>query len=353
MKIAYFLSSKNIIPPPATGGVEYASYYLVKGLLELGHEVAVFAAPGSRIPGAEFVPMSQQSPDMKLDYANYEERICGFYDRVFLADWFFSGEWRKYDLIHYNNHLFYEILPFAPQADIPIVARVNYPHGDIYPYLKEGVLKYKNVRYLPVSNFIKNSMPDLPYLESLHPGLDFGDFPFLAQRGEYLLFVGRLCADKGVHLAVEAARRTNEKLVIAGRVERADFSYFNKHIKPHIDNERISYVGEVDFKTKVKIYQKAKATLFLPQWDEPFGLVALESMACGAPVVALKRAAAAEIIKDGVSGFLVKDGNPRALDAAIKNIDKLKRPEARSWAEDNFSHSKQAEKYEKILEEII
>ena len=173
------------------------------------------------------------------------------------------------------------------------------------------------------------------------------------KQGEYLLYIGRIYPEKGVHLAVEAALKSKKKLVIAGGVDEAQFNYFNSSIRPYVDNSNIIYVGEVDFKTKIKIFQKAMATLFPIEWDEPFGMVLLESMACGTPVIAFDRAAVREIIKNKESGFIVRNGDINEMVNAVQKISKINRKKTRKWAENNFSVSRWAEKYEKICQGLI
>lgn len=353
MKIAFFLSSKNVVSHDRGGGVEYFSYYLTKELARRGHDLSVYAASGSKIPGVKIKEVSPFPTNINMEYANLQERISSFYDSSALADFFIGGEWKKFDLVQYNNYIFYEILPFIKLADIPVIIHIHYSHKTIYPHIKDKLLQYKNVHYLPVSDFTKTLMPDLPYLDKVYPAIDLKDFPYSGGAGDYLLFLSRICPEKGTHLAIKAARQAGEKLVIAGGVSRAHRKYFNDEIRPYIDNKNVVYVGEADLKTRVKIYQRAKALLFPIQWDETFGLVAAEAQACGTPVITFDRAAAKEIIKDGVSGFIVPDGDTDKMAAAVKKINKLDRKKVRAWAEKNFSVALWAKKYEDIYKKLI
>jgi len=353
MKIAFFLSSRNIVPPINTGGIEQPAYYLIRELVKRGHKITLFSAPGSKIPN---VPLKEMSPFpilTKLKHGNLEERVANFYDFTALANFFISDQQEKFDLIQFNDYLFYKILPFANFSKVPIIIQINYPHGEVYPHLKNAISKIKNVYYLPMSNYIKEVMPGLNYLPPLYPAISVKDFPLSKEKREHLLFIGRICFNKGVHLAIEAAKKTKQKLIIAGPVKDADQTYFDSQIKPHLDNKEITYVGEVDFKTKIKLYQRAKATLFPTLWDEPFGIVLIESMACGTPVIAFDRAAAREIIRNKVSGFIIKDGDTNAMAKAINNADCLKRLLIRQRVINNFSIEKAAKQYEKTSEKII
>ncbi len=353
MKIAFFLSSRNIVPPPKTGGIEQPAYFLIRELAKRGHQITLFAAPGSKISNVSIKEISPFHVLTKLKHGNLEERIANFYDLTALADFFTSGQQEKFDLIQFNDYLFYKILPFAKLSKIPVVIQINYPHGEIYPYLKETVSKIENVYYLPMSNFIKKAMPELNYLKPLYPAIDIREFPISNKKREYLLFIGRICPDKGAHLAIAAAQKAKQKLILAGPVKDTDQPYFNTQIKPHLNNKDILYVGEVDFRAKVKLYQQAKATLFPILWDEPFGIVLIESMACGTPAIAFDRAATREIIKNNVSGFIIKNGSVQAMAKAINKVDRLTKPAVRQWVANNFSIEKIAEQYEKICAKIL
>lgn len=347
------MSSRNIVPPPKTGGIEQPAFYLIKELVKRGHRITLFAAPGSKIKGAKVEKISPFSTIAKLERGQLEERVNNFYDTAALADFFASGRQKNFDLIQFNDHVFYKILPFAGQSEIPIVIQINYPHKEIFPYLKKSISGIKNVHYLPMSDFIKSAMPGLNYLEPFYPSFDFDDFPLSFSKREHLLFIGRICPEKGVHLAIEAAKKADRKLIIAGGVSPSNLSYFSNFIKPQIDDKNIIYLGEVDFKTKIKFFQKAAATLFPIQWDEPFGLVLVESMACGTPVIAFDRAAVREIVRDKISGYIVSDGDIEAMTRAIGKIGKFNRREVRRYAEENFSINDWAKKYEDIVRPLI
>jgi hypothetical protein len=196
-------------------------------------------------------------------------------------------------------------------------------------------------------------MPDLPYLEPLYPAVDPEDFPPSFKRGNYLFFIGRICPEKAPHLAIQVALRARKRLIIAGGVTESNQEYFKTFIKPHIDNKNIIYLGEIDLKTRVKIYQGARALLFPIQWKEPCGNVVIESMFCGTPVIAFDRAAVREIIKDKVSGYIVPDGDVERMAQAVNKIEKINRQKVRQYAEDNFSISDWAKKYENIIYPLI
>ncbi len=353
MKIAFLMSSKHLVPPLKTGGIEEATYYLSRELAKKGHQITIFAAPGSKISCVKFKKNSPFFVLSKIKRGFLEERISGFFDNSFLGDFFISRKDEKFDLIQYNGYLFYQILPFAKFSKRPIIIEINYPHKEIYKYLKKEIRKIKNVFYLPVSDFIKTMMPDLPYLPVFTQALDFNCFPLFSKtKKEYLFFLGRICPEKGTHLAIKVAQKARKKLIIAGRIDDSHLSYYYSFVKPHL-NRYIRYVGEVDFKTKINLYGKAIATLFPIQWDEPSGLTIMESMACGVPPIIFDRAAAREMVEDNLSGFVVPDGDVDAMARKTDEVNKLNRWRIRRWAENKFSVEKKVIDYEKICQSIL
>ena len=351
MKIALFCSSRNIISPTGIGGTEQPIYYLARELAKRNHQVSLYAAKGSKIRGVKVKEISPFVTFTKQKHLNIQERISSFYDLTALSN-FFKNEADKFDIIQFNSYIFYEILPFVKFSKTPVIIRINYPHDLIYPYIKPYLKKIKNVYYLPISHFIQSAMPDLKYLDPIYPAINVNDFKFSKTPKDYLLFIGRVCYNKGSHIAIQIAKKAKKKLIIAGPINEPEpQEYFNQEIKPYL-NKNIKYIGEVNFKEKIKLYQDAKATLFPIQWDEPFGNVPIESMACGTPVVAFDRGAMKESIKNKVSGFLIENGNIRKTTRAIKEIEKIDRKKVRKWAEDNFSIKKIVEQYEDIYQSI-
>lgn len=351
MRIAFFLSARNTVPAPKTGGIEQPAYYLMREMVRRGHRAVLYAAPGSKLTGAVVKQISPFNTLAKLKRSHLEERVSGFYDRAALAEIFAISQ-KDFDLIQFFGFRFYEIAPFAPLAKIPVIIQINYPHDDIFPHLRPGLRRFKNIHYLPMSNFIKKTMPGLNYLPTLYPALDFEDFPLSRQKRRYLLFIGRVCPEKGAHLAIAAARQADKKLIIAGNLSDRDKAYFDSQIKPFVDGQSVQYVGEVGFKAKIKLYRQAIATLFPTQWAEPFGNVLIESMACGTPAIAFDRAAAGEIIRDGVNGLIVP-ASAKKMAAAVNKAAALEPEKIRNWTKNKFSVEKQTIAYEAICQQLL
>ncbi len=190
---------------------------------------------------------------------------------------------------------------------------------------------------------------ELDYIATIHHGIDLAQFPYQENPGNYLLFFGRIHPDKGVHEAIEVARRTGIPLVIAGIVQ--DELYFKKHVEPHIDGSGVKYIGSVGQEKRQEVLGGALALLHLIQFDEPFGLSVVESMACGTPVIACRRGAMSELIRDGNTGFLVADVN--AAIHAVGRIDSLDRRTCRDEVEERFTCQHMARQYLDVYQRIL
>jgi len=185
--------------------------------------------------------------------------------------------------------------------------------------------------------------PDLPWVANCPNALDFSLYPVKPHRGDYLLFLGRMSPDKGAHRAIDVAVAAGLPLKIAGKKrEPAELEYFEHYVRPHL-SETIEYLGEVTHGEKVELLQNARATLFPIEWEEPFGLVMIESMACGTPVIATRYGAVPEVIEHGRSGIIVDDY--REMVAAIEEADRLDPMELRRICEERFSPQRMVADY--------
>jgi glycosyltransferase involved in cell wall biosynthesis len=252
---------------------------------------------------------------------------------------------------------------FAGAIPTPVVSTIHNPVS--YDYINEFPSEYvhyfetirekhySNAHYAVVSSFQKSKLHHFSTV--IHNGIPLQNWnTFSSEPGEYFAFLGYMTPDKGAAEAVQAILKTNEKLVIAGSLREDDprgQSYFEERVKPFIDDKQIKYVGVLTPEEKKEFFRKAKATLMPIQWDEPFGLVAIESMACGTPVIAWNRAAMPEIIEEGVSGYLVNSVDELAV--KINQVGNLSRIKARERVENNFSAEIMAGKYEKLYQKIL
>jgi glycosyltransferase involved in cell wall biosynthesis len=193
--------------------------------------------------------------------------------------------------------------------------------------------------------------PDLPWVGNVPNALDLDAYPYHSGRGEYLLYLGRLSPDKGAHRAIEIARQAGLPIKLAGKKrEHAEQEYFDEQVKPLLGDDA-EYLGETSHATKVDLLQNARATLFPIDWEEPFGLVMIESMACGTPVIATRRGAVPEVVEEGRSGIIVDDY--REMVDAIAEADKLDPIECRAAAEEHYSVPRMVADYVAVYEQML
>jgi glycosyltransferase involved in cell wall biosynthesis len=246
------------------------------------------------------------------------------------------------DILHLNN---VAGLVCSQFVDKPFVYTVHHPY---LAGLHHFYAFYRAVSYVTISNFQREQLV-LEKIRTIHHGLDMSAYqPNLGKRS-YLSFLGRIAPIKGTHLAIQAAKEAGIPLKIAGEVQPIFRDYFERDIKPHVDGKFIEYIGEADLKTKNELLGNSQALLFPIQWDEPFGLVMIEAMACGTPVLAFARGAVPEVVKDGVSGYLCDSLADLAEHAKKLDFDPAS---VRRYAEDNFDVGIMVAKYVSLYREI-
>jgi glycosyltransferase involved in cell wall biosynthesis len=205
------------------------------------------------------------------------------------------------------------------------------------------------VTYVTISDF-QRFHETMPRITTVHHGLNFSKYRLTTEKQPYLAFIGRLAPVKGTHLAIAVAKKSGIPLKIAGEIQPLHREYFEKEVKPHLDGKFIEYIGEANLEEKNELLGNAKAMLFPIQWDEPFGLVMIEAMACGTPVLAMPGGSVPEIVNDGVSGCVCQTVDEMA-DRAVN--DQYNAAEIRAYAENNFSLDKMVQKYADIYEKVL
>lgn len=358
LKIAVMVTGEYTIPLPKRliNAPVFIAKVLAEGLNKLGHKVTFFAPEGSKVKVNKLVsgnlkPLNSPSihrilKDPYSQEAKVKGKIIHLWEQYLIALIYQEALKGKFDIIHI--HPVDRALPFAMAIKgIPMVYTL---HDPIYPWRAEiyRLFQTKNQYFVSISNAQRKPAPDLNYVATIYNGLDISLFPYSEKTKDYFLFVGRLQPEKGVAEAVEAARKAKVKLLIIGLPTTG--AYWDERIKPHL-GKNITSLGFVPYRKLCKYYQKAKATLVPIQWEEPFGLVMIESMACGTPVIAFDRGSVREVVKDGETGFIVK--NIDEMSKAIKKINQIDRKECRKWVEENFTVKKMVEKYEKIFRKIL
>ncbi|MCD6500561.1 glycosyltransferase family 4 protein [bacterium] len=377
LKIAIFCTAEFATPPSPKMKDIYAplwlTHYLTEGLVKRGHDVTLFASSDSKTKAKlisnglislnqnkKFKPFYQQVTKIKRKNFLLKKAIRNktilVYDVLLLSKLYQTALKRKFDII-YIGKIGHRALPFAALCPTPTVFTQHSPLNKFsILVLKEYKKRYPQLHFVALTKSHASPAPAL-FTTIINNGINLKQFKFNPKPKNYLLVTGRLDPEKGISEAIKIARIVKEKLLIVGR--KIENNYWNKKIKPYLDNKTIKYEGFVPYYKIPKYYQNARALLFPVQWEEPFGLVMIEAMACGTPVVAFDRGSVREVIKDGKTGFIVKPfdkkkrTNLRGFVAAIKKIDKIKREDCRKWVEENFSLEKMVANYEKLFYKIL
>lgn len=337
MRIALIASPFISVPPARYGGTELFIAQLAEELKTLGFDVVVYANGQSRV-----------STELRWLYEESQWPIDG---EIFgnLKDlnhcaWAIRDAWDDADIIHLNST---SGLPFSRFEGPEFVYTIHHPHQDV---LSSFYSHYPQVHFVCISRS-QQALEALPSLRTIHHGVDMKSYRLQEKKEPYLAFLGRIAPLKGTHAAIEVAKRTGVPLKIAGEVQPQYRDYFETQIKPHIDGRLIEYVGEADIGAKNELLGKATALLFPIQWDEPFGLVMVEAMATGTPVVAFPGGSVREVVRENVSGN-VCESIEQMVDA-IKNIEGRFQPsEVRNYTEQNFSVHRMAQAYADLYREI-
>lgn len=344
MKIAQIAPIIERVPPERYGGTERVIYNLTEELVKKGHDVTLFAS-GDSITSAKLialVPKPLRKTKIKDLYGTNTWSLLNIGLAYQLQD--------KFDIIH-DHH--YEIsAPTANMSEIPVVMTL---HGAINENNKAMLEYLDNINYVTISNAQAKPAPKLNWIGTVYNGLDMENYPFSDKAGKYLLFVGRLTMEKGVHTAIDVAWRLQMPLIIAAKLDKvpSDQRYYKEYIEPRLKKYKglIRWIGEVDEKKRNHLMKNAFAFLHPITWPEPFGLTLIESMACGTPVIAFPLGSIPEIIVNNKTGFIVN--TPSQMAAAVKKIPSINRKDCREYALRKFSAKRMADEYEKVYEFVL
>lgn len=359
MRIATMVSARFFTPPPK--GAIFAPMFIAKeiseGLTRRGHEVTFFAPEGSDLKVTKIVsgglkPLyssPNKEPEIFRDPSVRRKEkivIANLWDQYLLSSLYKENLKKKFDIIHI--HLKAEFaLPLSHLSETPTIFTF---HDPVYPW-RAKILKLfqtKNQYFISISDVQRKPAPGLNWIATIYNGLKLEDFPFLEEPKDHCLFLGRLLPTKGVYEAILAAKRAKKRLLIIGTKDSK--KYWETKIKPYL-GKNIKYLGVVPYEKTYQYYGQAKVSLMPIQWEEPFGLTFIESMACGTPVIVFDRGSAREVVRDGKTGFVVKNIDEAVR--AIKKIDQIDRRECRKWVEENFSVEKMVDNYEKVYRKIL
>ncbi len=330
MRIALVASPFISVPPTHYGGTELFIAQLAEGLERKGFDVVVYGNGESKV-GTEvrsFYPTGEWPIKGEL-YASLKDTNH--------SAWAVHDAWNTADIIHLNN---LPGLVFSRFTGPQFVYTIHHPYKR---ELSEFYSHYPDVEYVSISRF-QQQKESMPRIRTIHHGVDTSLYRVQEKKQEYLSFLGRVAPMKGTHTAIEVAKRSGIPLKIAGEVQPIFRDYFESRVKPHIDGKFIEYIGRADLETKNELLGNSLAMLFPIEWDEPFGLVMIESMATGTPVLAFPRGASPEVVKDGVSGYLCNSAEDM-VDAARELPGRISPAALRAYVEKNFSVDRMVSDY--------
>ncbi len=344
MKIAQIAPLYETVPPKAYGGTERVIAGLCDGLTNRGHEVTLFAA-GESVTLADLDAVVPSPLRMRMTREEMVDIAPHLHLRMLAEVFDRAGE---FDVIH--SHIDIWTLPFAYSTEVPTLLTM---HGRLdLEHVRRALELYPGVPLVSISDDQRRGLHgiDVTWAGTVYNGLDFTAYADDHYTGSpHLAFVGRIAHEKGPTAAVEIAARTNRQLHAAAKVDPTDIEYFERDVEPVFAANDVVFVGEIDEERKPTFFGSAAATLFPSDWPEPFGLVMIESMAAGTPVIALRRGSVPEVVVDGVTGFICDDIDDMA--AAVRRIGDLDRDACRRHAA-NFDVNRMCAGYEAIYEKL-
>lgn len=336
------------VPPRGQGGTERIVDQMANGFLEKGYEVVIFGA-GEYYGKADFVPIFPKTiSEMSFDSTCVESSRPLRLESTYIAQIMqriAQGE-DGFDIIFNHARAGYLFSPLSQFINTPIVSIMHLP---IFQELANFLEKQTNPNVVLISDNQGSKFEKINYLDVVYNGVNLKEFEFNPVPDDYFIFMGALGEHKNPLDAILACGKAGEKIILAGGKKREP--YFTEKIKPLIDDDLVKYTGEVSGDERIKLLKNAKALIFPIKWQEPFGLVMIEAMASGTPVIAYNDGAVSEVVEDGKTGFIVQgvDG----IVEAMKNIDKINRKEARSRVEKYFSTDKMVAGYENIIKKLV
>jgi len=329
------------VPPRTYGGIELLLSLLTEELVRRGYDITLFASGDSKTK-ANIVVATEKAlwlrKDLRSPHAVITRLLRMVHDRR-----------KQFDLIH--NHFDFFMFSLLISNDCPPVLTTL--HRPIDEELARVARSFPKMKFCAISNDQRQSAEEkgLEIIDVVHNGIKVQDYTFNEKPNDYFMYLGRLNKDKGVTEAIYAAKEARVKLIVAGNVAGGDeWNYFLHEVQPILNDEGIQFVGQVGFEQKVKLLSDAEGILFPIDRREPFGLVMIEAMACGTPVIAFNRGSVPEVVVDKKTGFIVDD--KEEMIEAIKEIGSIKRKDCRKHIEQNFTLNQMVDKYEKIYKKL-
>jgi glycosyltransferase involved in cell wall biosynthesis len=338
MRIAQISPLTEAVPPKLYGGTERVISWLTDELVSLGHEVSLFAS-GDSATTAKLEPMWPRA--LRLDgsvrdpnalHMTMIERVCRRAD--------------EFDILHF--HLDYYPFSLMLRQPTPFVTTL---HGRLdLPELQPVFETFSSVPVVSISNSQRRPIRAARWVGTVHHGVPRNLLVPQSQTPSYLAFLGRISPEKRVDRAVRIAERCGLPLKVAAKIDQLDIDYFNDDIRDLFNKQHVEFIGEISDAQKSRFLGRAMALIVPIDWPEPFGLVMIEAMACGTPVIAYNRGSVPEIVEDGLTGFIVEDETSAV--AAVRNISKLSRTAIRQRFDERFTASRMAHEYLEIYRQV-
>ena len=339
MRIAQIAPLAESVPPKLYGGTERVVAWLTEELIALGHDVTLFAS-GDSATSAKLVSAIPRA--MRLSRPRLEPMPCYAAQLDAVAE-----AASEFDVLHCHTDWIH----------LPLVSRLGVPHVTTFhnrldtPELPLVIQRFTGAPVISISDHHRLPLPSANWLGTVYHGMPTDLLSPSYEPGSYLVFVGRLTKEKGPETAIRLAKAAGMPLRMAAKVPRSETRYYKECLQPLVDGEQIKLVGELGDDAKADLVRGASALLFPIDWPEPFGLVMIEAMACGTPVIAFRRGSVPEVVDDGVTGFIVDDEDQAV--AAIKRVGELDRKQVRATFEKRFSARRMAEDYLRHYESLL
>lgn len=348
MKIAIIAPPFLVIPPKGQGGTENVLAEKIEELHKRGHKVTLFGCGNARVPCKYVKVFDKPVADTKIDLKSMEAsrrlRQETAYAAIIIS--IFTKRHKEFDVIFIHARGGYLIGTLSQVINTSILCVMHLP---IIDEIAEVFRRFPKLGIVSISNNQRKGYEDLNWAGTVYNGVNIEKFEFTEKPKDYFLWVGTIGEHKNPIAAIKTAKALKTKLIMAGKIR--DKEYHAKVIEPEIDGKQIKYVGQINFKQKISLYRDAKAFLFPTIWQEPFGLVMIEALASGVPVIGWKSGAIPEVIEEGKIGFIVK--STQEMIAAAKKIDQIDRAVCRKTVEEKYSTAKMVDGYLKAAEKIL
>jgi len=328
------------LPPERYGGTELIVSYIAEELVKRGHDVTVFASKDSKT-SARLVPVTEKNLYDTFGYFKWDNLEYDIIETEMVGR--LSSE---FDILH--NHNGFVPLTITPLIKTPMITTL---HSSLPPQPESLARAFKDRLFVSISNAQRQLAPYLNYIKTVYHGIDVERFLFSARTGDYLVFLGTFSPYKGPDIAIRIAKESKIPVVLAGEIRKEFEDFYKKEIASMDNGKDVIIKGELDFEEKVELLKNAMALLMPVRWQEAFGLVMIEAMACGTPVIGFNKGAISEVIEDGLSGFVVNSVE-EAREALLK-IQRIDRRHCRKIVKERFSINRMVDEYESLYRELI